>query len=97
LVKKMDDLFTRNFRNFHHPGISEQDYLGVRVRLGRRFKLIVKGPPGKTIRELYELALDPAEEHNLIDQYADVSDELEQSLHRWQTSVLNSLTEADYR
>ena len=93
----MGDLYTRNFRNFHHPLIDETDYSGVRVVLGKQYKLIVKGSPGKTSRELYELSSDPAEEHDMIRQKPLVADSLGQTLHHWQTSVLNSLTEADFK
>ena len=33
--------YTRNFVNFHHPEIREQDFGGVRVLLDNRYKLIV--------------------------------------------------------
>ena len=92
LVKMMADRFTRNFTNFHHPEIREEDFGGSRVMLDGRFKLVVSND--KT--ELFDLQADPAEQSNLADSHADRADEMKQSLHSWQTSVLTSLTGADY-
>jgi len=98
LVKMMDGRFTRNFRNFHHPTITSRDFDGPRVILGNRFKLIVDGQAkGKHAKELFDLQNDPAEKNNLIETEPKIARNLEQQLHKWQESVLSSLTGADYR
>ena len=97
LVKLMDGRSTRNFINFHHISITEQDFGGPKVILDNRYKLVVDGKPGsESIRELFDLRDDPAEENNLIDSKPDIAKNLERQLHDWQKSVLNSLTGADY-
>jgi arylsulfatase A-like enzyme len=106
LVKKMGDIRTRNFRNFHHATVTEQDYAGTRVLLGNRYKLIVRGSRGSdssgdssgdSSSELFDIREDPAETTNLIDQKPDVAAAMKAELKEWQRSVLTSLTEADYR
>ncbi len=98
LVKKMDGRLTRNFRNFHHPHITEQDFAGPRAILDNRYKLVVDGQPGsELVRELFDLRNDQAEENNLIETKPQIAKNLEQQLRDWQQSVLNSLTGADYR
>jgi len=98
LVKKMAGRLTRNFLNFHHPRVAEQDFAGPRAILDNRYKLVVDGQPGnESARELFDLGNDPAEEHNLIETRPDVAKRLERQLRDWQQSVLDSLTGADYR
>jgi len=98
LVKKMNGLRTRNFKNFHHPTFTGDDYAGTRVILGDRYKLLVSGKSGKKSNsELFDLIADPAEKNNLIDSNPKVAKKLKRQLREWQQSVLNSLTEADYR
>ncbi len=41
LVKRMDGRLTRNFRNFQHPVVTEQDFAGPRAILDNRLKLVV--------------------------------------------------------
>ncbi len=96
LVKIMDGKYTRTFRNFHHPNITEADYAGPKTVLDNRYKLVIdaQGNPGK---ELFDLQNDPAEKNNLIDEKPEVAAQLEEQLHDWQQSVLQSLTEADYQ
>lgn len=95
LVKLMNGIATRNFRNFHHPEVSLSDYLGDRVMLGNRYKLVIveKANP---IVELYDLRADPAEENNIADNKPDIVEAMQVELRTWQSSVLNSLTGADY-
>ncbi len=89
---------TRNFRNFHHPSITEQDFAGPRTILDDRYKLVVGGQPGsESVRELFDLRTDRAEKTNLIETKPEIAKKLEQQLREWQQSVLNSLTGADYR
>lgn len=97
LVKKMGDINTRNFRNYHHPAVHPNDFAGTRVLLGNRYKLIVSGKRGKESRsELYDVRDDPAETQNLIDSEPDVAEQMQSQLRGWQQSVLTSLTAADY-
>ena len=98
LVKKMGGRLTRNFRNFHHPRITEQNFAGPRAILDNRYKFVVDGQPGsQSIRELFDLRNDRAEENNLIETKPEIAKNLEQQLRDWQQSVLDSLTGADYR
>tara|TARA_R110002072_G_scaffold238769_2_gene396357 strand:+ start:276418 stop:277932 length:1515 start_codon:yes stop_codon:yes gene_type:complete len=97
LVKMMGDLFTRNFKNFHHPTIVDDDFAGSRVLLDNRFKLIVNSKRGgKAESELFDLHDDPAETKNLVDIQPEVAASMQKELRTWQQSVLRSLTTADY-
>ncbi|MDA2939214.1 sulfatase-like hydrolase/transferase [Acidobacteria bacterium AH-259-A15] len=97
LVKKMDGRLTRNFRNFRHPTITEEDFSGPRTILDNRYKLVIDGQPGsEPARELFDLLNDQAEENNLIETKSEIAENLERQLRDWQQSVLNSLTGADY-
>lgn len=97
LVKLMGGIATRNFTNIKHPKITEDDYLGPRAIIDGRFKLVIheqkKGAPKK---ELFNLEADPAEKTNLLGQQPATAEALEETLHQWQKSVLQSLTGADY-
>jgi arylsulfatase A-like enzyme len=98
LVKKMDGRLTRNFRNVHHPVITERDFAGPRVILDNRYKLVVHDEAGtELITELFDLRDDPAEKTNLIEVKPEIAENLQQQLREWQESVLSSLTGADYR
>ena len=98
LVKLMGGRLTRNFRNFHHPDVTEQDFAGPRAILDNRYKLVVHDKPGSDpTTELFDLRNDPAEQNNLIQTKPQIAKTLEQQLQAWQQSVLTSLTGADYR
>lgn len=98
LVKLMGGKATRDFTNWHHPAVTEDDYLGPRAIIDGRFKLVVhEQKNGEVKRELFNLVSDPAEKTNLLEQQATLAGNLESKLHEWQRSVLNSLTGADYR
>lgn len=98
LVKMMDGRLTRNFRNFHHPKITERDFAGPRAILDNRYKLVVDGQPGgDSARALFDLLNDQSEKNNLIKAEPEIAKKLDQQLLDWQRSVLNSLTGADYR
>jgi len=98
LVKMLGGRYTRNFVNFHHPEIREQDFGGVRVLLDNRYKLIVKSRRRQPdVRELYDVRKDPAEKQNLVKVEPAVARGLERKLRAWQQSVLESLTGVDYR
>ncbi|MEX2592386.1 MAG: sulfatase-like hydrolase/transferase [Anditalea sp.] len=97
LVKLMGDIATRNFRNFHHPDIEEQDFGGPRAILDNRYKLVIHGEANEdAVRELFDVREDPAEENNLIDAQPAIAEKLEQQLRDWQQSVLESLMGEDY-
>jgi arylsulfatase A-like enzyme len=87
---------TRDFQNFHHPHIQEQDFGGARAILGNRYKLVIDGARGNG-KELFDVRSDPAEKNNLIIAHAADAKKLEDQLRTWQQSVLQSLTGADYR
>jgi arylsulfatase A-like enzyme len=98
LVKMLGGRFTRNFRNVHHTKITETDFAGPRTIRDNRYKLVIhEGQGGQLKRELFDLDKDPAEENNLVEAKPEVAKDLEQQLRKWQQSVLESLTEADYR
>ena len=72
LVKMMDGRFTRNFRNFHHPQIREDDLEGPRAILDSQYKLVVDGAgqgssegAGSPTKELFDIRQDPAESNDL--------------------------------
>ena len=92
LVKMMAGRYTRNFTNFRHPEITDADYGGTAVILDGPRKLIV-GPNGA---ELYDLKSDPAEKQDLAKSKPRVTQEMGRQLRDWQTSVLESLSGADY-
>lgn len=97
LVKLMGGKATRDFINYRHPDISEADYLGPRAIIDGDYKLVIHESRGTGKRELFDLASDPAEKTNLIDQRPTIAETLSARLHDWQQSVLHSLTGADYQ
>lgn len=99
LAKKSGGKATRDFSNFRHPQITEADYLGPRAIIDGRFKLAVheQKKSGSIKLELFDLITDPAEKSDVSAQYPDMLKKLQSELHDWQTSVLHSLTGADYQ
>lgn len=98
LVKLAAEGATRNFQNFHHPDIREEDYAGPRAILDNRYKLVLAGEGGREgTKELFDVRRDPAEKNNLIKTHPAEAAKLERQLREWQHSVLTSLTGADYR
>ena len=95
LVKLMNGIPTRNFVNFHHPGITEQDYNGPRAIIDGEYKLVIDGEK-KSGTELFDLHNDQAEKNNLSSTKPVVAKRLSQELRDWQTSVLKSLMREDY-
>jgi arylsulfatase A-like enzyme len=87
---------TRNFQNFHHPDVQEQDFAGPRAILDNRYKLVIDGERQPS-KELFDVRQDPAEKNNIIAAHPAEARKLEQQLRAWQQSVLQSLTGADYR
>ena len=97
LVKLSRGKATRDFRNYHHPAISDTDFLGPRAIIDGDHKLVVREKNGKASTELFDLKTDPAEKINLIDQRPELARKLKTDLREWQDSVLHSLTGADYQ
>jgi len=98
LVKMLGNRYTRNFTNFHHPEIRDQDFGGARVLLENQYKLIVKTRGNKPdTLELYDVRKDPAEKKNLAKPGSPVVRNMSVKLRAWQKSVLESLTGHDYR
>lgn len=96
LVKKMGGLFTRNFRNDHHPEIRELDFMGPRAILSNDFKLVIDGDKGTGV-ELFDLKKDIGEQNNLAEAHPDIVEQLSKQLRDWQGSVMNSLMGRDYK
>jgi len=97
LVKLMGGKATRDFTNFRHPALTDDDNLGPRAIIEGQFKLVIhEQKNGNAKRELFDLQADPAENTNLIEQHSAVADQLETRLREWQQSVLRSLAGADY-
>jgi arylsulfatase A-like enzyme len=94
LVKQMGGLFTRNFRNYHHPEIREKDFQGARAILVDHYKLVVDGDQG-TGTELFDLKKDPGETNNLARIFPGLVQRLSRQLREWQGGVMNSLMERD--
>jgi arylsulfatase A-like enzyme len=98
LVKKMGGKATRDFTNFRHPVITEEDYLGPRSIIEGDHKLVIhEQKSGEPKIELFDLKADPAEKTNLAAQQPELVTSLQAKLRDWQRSVLKSLTGADYR
>ncbi len=97
LTKLAGGKATRDFLNFRHPSLNETDYLGARAIIDDNFKLVIReDKSGVTKQELFNLAADPAEKTNLIDQRSDIATKLAARMRMWQDSVLHSLTGAEY-
>lgn len=97
LAKIMDGKFTRNFKNYHHRAIKEEDYKGDRAILDNRYKLVIDDRSGTAVKELFDIREDPGETLNRINDFPEIADELEMQLKEWQRSVLESLTGSDYQ
>ena len=97
LIKMMDGKYTRSFRNYRYPGISESHFGGARVMMDNQYKLIIDeqlSDPSNI--ELFDLNSDPSESKNLATVNPDIVESMQRQLYEWQQSVLNSLTGADY-
>lgn len=95
LAKLMDGKFTRDFENYHHPEIREDDFEGPRAILDSRYKLVIDGEPG-TGQELFDIRADASEKSDLSTVQPQEVQRLGTKLKEWQQSVLESLTGADY-
>jgi arylsulfatase A-like enzyme len=97
LVKLMGRKATRDFTNYRHPEITDEDYLGPRAIIDGRHKLVVHEQRGGAVRrELFDLEADPTEKTNLLGDEPETAERLAEALRKWQASVLNSLSGADY-
>ena len=96
LVKKMRGLFTRNFRNDHHPKISKGNFNGARAIISGDHKLVIDGDKNTGV-ELFNLRNDVAESKNLSESQPTMLKKLKKEMRDWQASVLNSLMEVDYQ
>jgi len=97
LVKMMAGKYTRNFRNLKYDEISENDFVGERTIMKNQYKLVIEGEsPNENGFELYNIRNDPAETKNLADEHPEIVEEMQSELRKWQESVLNGLTGADY-
>lgn len=97
LAKKMGGKATRDFTNFHHHALTDADYLGARTIIDGQHKLVIhEKKKGAATLELFDLANDPAEKTNLLDQQPELAKILQAKLRAWQDSVLKSLSGADY-
>lgn len=93
----MNGIPTRNFKNFIHPDIQEQDFSGPRTLLGNQYKLVIHGGTGEEAeKELFDINADPAEENNILSDFPEIADNMEKALNEWQQSVLESLIGNDY-
>jgi arylsulfatase A-like enzyme len=73
LVKKMGGKATRDFTNFKHPVISEEDHLGARSIIEGDHKLVIHDlKQGEPKIELFDLKADPAEKTNLAEKQPDL-------------------------
>lgn len=98
LVKLMNGVATRNFRNFHHPEITLNDYLGPRAMLGNQYKLVIhdRDTPDESTVELFDMSADPSESTDIAVDHVDVVEAMQRELEDWQASVLESLMGKDY-
>ena len=91
LVKLMNGKPTSTFKNVHLDQITDSNYTGPRAITTQRYKLIL-GQSSSDQVELYDLTNDTGETQNLAASEPKIVAELKSEMHRWQTSVLQSLT-----
>lgn len=98
LAKMMNGKYTRTFRNYKYNSISENDFDGERAMMTNKYKLILDGEtPNSSGYELYDLQIDPGEKNNVAAEHPEIAKEMSNQMKKWQKSVLNSLTGADYK
>jgi arylsulfatase A-like enzyme len=97
LVKKAGTKNTRDFLNWRHPVVTEDDYRGARSIIVSDHKLVLHETQNASPKvELFDLKTDPAEKRNLAADKPSLAQNLQARLREWQSSVLQSLTGADY-
>jgi arylsulfatase A-like enzyme len=98
LAKMMAGKYTRTFRNYVYPAVSESDFGGERAITTNNYKFILDGnTPNDEGFELYDLQNDRAEKINIADDHPEIVEKMNNQMRQWQESVLNSLTGADYK
>ncbi len=97
MAKLMGGKATRNFVNYRHPDIADEDYLGPKAIIDGHFKLVVHDGGKQPKIELFDLAVDPSEKNDLANQNPSKVQALSAKLKQWQQSVLQSLVGEDYR
>ncbi|MBT4692108.1 MAG: sulfatase-like hydrolase/transferase [Planctomycetaceae bacterium] len=97
LVKMMGNVYTRTFKNFKHPEIVASDFGGSRVVLADDYKLVVAGNAGMIKAQLFKVPQDVAEKNDIAAGNPEVVQSMLEQLRKWQTSVLTSLTGAEYK
>jgi arylsulfatase A-like enzyme len=98
LAKLQGGKATRDFTNYVHPEITEDDYLGPRAIIDGDLKLVIhEQKDGAPKYELFNLSKDPAEKVNLYEEQTATGKQLQSQLRSWQDSVLKSLTGSDYQ
>lgn len=96
LVKMMGNAYTRTFKNFKHPKVVPSDFDGSRAVLANNYKLVVAGGNASPKVELFKVPDDVAEQNNIATENPEVVNRMLKQLRQWQTSVLTSLTGAEY-
>ncbi len=97
LVKLMNGKLTRDFKNFHHPVITAEDYRGPRAIIDGQHKLVIHElGTGDVKYELFDLQTDPAESNNIIVDLPETAERMKTQMRDWQTAVLSSLSGEDY-
>ncbi len=92
LVKLMGKIATRNFTNWHHPEITEEDFRGARAIVDNRYKLVIHDRKDGDVKvELFDLPSDQGEQDNLVTELPEVAERLSKELRLWQESVLRSV------
>ena len=85
LAKIMNGKYTRTFRNYIYPAISENDLGGEKAIITNKFKLILDGDtPNELGYELYDLVNDRSEKVNVAGEYQEVVEDLEYQMKEWQ-------------
>ena len=98
LVKLMNGKSTRDFRNYIQTEILPSDFLGQRAIIDNRYKLVIQDDDeGGMILELFDLITDPSESKNIVKDYPELAQNLQEELRIWQQSVLESLIGKDYK
>ena len=69
MAKLMAGKATRDFVNYRHPDIADEDYLGPKAIIDGQFKLVVHDGGKQPKIELFNLAVDPSEKKDLANQY----------------------------
>lgn len=100
-AKLMDGKYTRDFRNFRHETVVPEDFDGRAAVLEDRFKLVTGGPrqqaDAEAASELYDVRANREESKDLAGAEPKRIAAMREALRIWQTSVLQSLTGADYK